>query len=268
MRRTIALFVVTAVLLAGCVSLPAEPPTTPPVAERLPDGEWQMTRRPGLSIYHVKPLADPAAWEQVWQKVTAWTGRTRQEPLVIWVFPDQKSMYTWLGLEPGFGDVGGFWDPGGDRLLLYDLPDRVKVLRLAAHEMAHALFPVTEPKWVGEGWGALTEERYTRLLGGKADPACCYGYGLTQLQRLAQQERLDPALSTWKADRFDNPWYVGLSVWLFVRHYHGDAGMKQLLDGEPGPVLEQLFGKPLPAVWDDWNAYLKGPDLLKDWAEF
>lgn len=238
---------------------------------RFKDLQWQATRAGNLLIYHAQPLAKGQAesWAAALDRVEEWTGHTRDETLVIWVFPKIEQLNEWAyrsGIE-----LAGLWFPDVERLVVYDEPDRDQYLTLMLHEMVHAVQDGDGSPWFAEGVAQVLESRQERLLmGDKAPRWQVRAEGLRQLSKLASQRAVLPSESERKRELHLDPYTVGTSIWLFVKRHHGEAGLQRFFKegGKENGIkvtLEAMFGKDLPAIWADWNAYLRSPDLLQDW---
>lgn len=237
---------------------------------RFREMEWQLTRSDRLMIYHVNRLQmnDVKEWEEALRQVEEWTGLTWDKPLVIWVFPTVKSLNDWArtGVE---WTAAGFWRNDIERLITYDADDREDRLVIMFHEMVHAVSPGQGPSWFEEGVADLLENRFARATFRSRAPRWQYRqHALKQLRKLALGRPI-ATTETNRTEQFLDPYTIGVTVWMFVKRHHGDAGVRRFLKdgGRDGgkSVLEDLFRKDLPAIWEDWNAYLRSDDLLKDW---
>jgi hypothetical protein len=229
---------------------------------RYRDVVWQVSHSPKLLVYHV------GAMKQA--DMDHWTGIRRDKPLVIWVFPTATMLNDWARQDPSFR-IAGQWMGDAQRLLVYDQSDNVARQTVLLHEMVHAVSPGEGTAWFEEGMARLFEARYERQV--SSDEALRWAYTGSQLRllhTLAQQREIATTEALAQRDPPTDPYTLGVSVWLFVKHYQGDAGVKRFIvdGGKPSgikPTLEGLFHKDLPSIWNDWNEYLRGPDLMKDW---
>lgn len=238
---------------------------------RFPDLNWRITRTDQLLIYHVRPLGQSyaEAWSGLLSQVTEWTGLSYDGPLVIWVFPDLDTLNRWARSGPEY-TVAGLWHGDISRLILYDEAGSTERNTIILHELVHAVSPGRGPAWFEEGIANLLDARYELSVAG--NQARGWQHRLELLRRLQQTARRRP-IATAETDRLEpglDPYTLGASVWLFVKRHHGEAGVQRFLreGGQESGIkgaLESLFGKELPAVWADWNAYLQSPALLQDW---
>lgn len=237
---------------------------------RMRDLEWQLTDAGHLLIYHVRPLGRGEAdkWHELLDWVLDSTGATLERPLVVWQFPDLARLNEWQ--RRGGIEIAGAWHEDIARMLTHGTTSRQLHEAVLVHEFVHAVSPLTGPGWYEEGIAQLIESRYdAEFWRGQTQGMTAVRSALQRLHELAG-ERTVSIFETSRIDETLNPYVLGVSFWLFVRHHHGDDGVQQLFraDVSGGGLrteLERLFGKELPYVWDDWNDYLRSPDLLADW---
>lgn len=233
------------------------------------DVQWQITRTERLLIYHVRPLARTAAqaWETALDQVLSWTGQSRERTLVVWVFPSAGMLQEWAHVK-----IAGEWLDDAQRLAVHHEEDPVEQQVVMLHEMVHAVSPGHGPTWFEEGIAHLLEARKERLLAGNRGPRWLVTrWNLERLQALARQRPVATVEALgWNPDLATSSYTLGASVWLYVKHNLGEAGLQRFFaeGGSSSGVkesLEALFGKPLPEIWDDWNGYLRSEQLLEDW---
>jgi hypothetical protein len=234
------------------------------VDQRWSSLEWHVTRSERLIVYHVNPLHEPlSTWEGLLAKAEAWTGLETKEPLVVWVFPALDSFQGWADSDI----AGGKWLPNAKRILVYYEPREGERLAILFHEMVHALGLDVGPAWYFEGLAQLYEARFG------ASPIKMHSmrWNAKQLGQEARKSRIDPTVSQHgKGEPFD-PYTIGSSIWLFVKHHHGEEGVRRYVQKGRSlgaeAALEEMFGKPIDDIWSDWNHYLQGDEFLNDWSQ-
>lgn len=277
MTRLIALILTVFMLTSGCAA-PLAPGVPTPGASPAPEVShphapgpgWLMTETADVTTFHKEPLRAGEAdlYQRTWEWVTARMGARPEQRLIIWLWSDTDSMYKWWNAPAGTSGVTGVWDPKGKRMHIARLNSVENQAILLAHELTHAIMPGKAPHWwFYEGYAVLTQERYLRELGLPVDTGYGTGYSLLKLQAASGERPVAPDAATF--DRpFQTPWEIGLAVWLFVLHEHGQEGAGRLLAegaSDPSAALERLFGKPLSDIWVDWQVYLQSNQLMTDW---
>ena len=238
---------------------------------RFKDLPWKLTRSGGLLVYHANPLQKGQAesWAKALERVEQWTGQRRDEQLVIWVFPTIEHLNEWAYRSRV--ELAGLWFQDIARLVVYDERNADQYLVLMLHEMVHAVHEGEGPAWYAEGVAQVLESRQERLLLGDQAPRWQERADtLGQLSKRAMEGEVLPSQSERQLELGMDPYTVGASIWLFVRRHHGEEGLQRFFregGGENGVklTLEAMFEQDLPAIWADWNAYLRSPDLLTDW---
>lgn len=236
-----------------------------------PDIPWQVLRTENLVVFTAVPLAEreTGQWEEMLRNISTWAGMKRERKLVIWVLPDYTTMQK-LWNMPAYLTPGGVWHHDWQRLVMVTAERSDRQSLLVAHEMGHAVAPHSRVIWFREGFASLIEAKQARAMGLTPDIWYGTGYWLQRLQLIAQERTVNPAEVVLDMNRMDNPYSIGTAIWLYVQRHHGEEGVHRFLrEGSlpagPEPVLEAMFGKPLQAIWADWNTYLKDPALMEDW---
>lgn len=238
---------------------------------RMRDLEWQMTDADNMLIYHVRPLGrgEEAEWHDLLQWVLDSSGMELEHPLVIWQFPGLHRLNEWQ--RRGSIEIAGLWHEGLGRMLTSGTSSQQYRETVLVHEFVHAVSPLTGPSWYEEGIAQFYESRFDfERWKGQTQDIVSMRSALKRLQWVAEERELNINEAAYGDETF-SPYILGLSFWMFIKHHHGDDQVQALFATDVSgnglkAELERLFGKELPYVWDDWNAYVRSPDLLADWG--